>query len=432
MRKPCHRRAFVRSRTRPGRARLRRAAALSLGLALAGLLAPVFTACRIRHIGSEPGANASGSASASIANAASGEAPAASASVPAEPMAAVSSSAAAEGGLPTEPAVIALRGVDSEPEDVETVRSAVAASRAAMTRGSRGALDAAVDGMTVIESSPSLLEAAKGDGGEHALLTDASVSGPGCWFAGVAALEGVRTPIGAARALCGASHPILAGDGALMWAQSLGLTDEGPAAAGSSSAASVSSQVVSDAGPPDASPPEWTPWVWLVGGGRRDGGLVDARAEADASEPRVPIGAAAVLVRDSTGAFAGAMSDADSDVEAPGRVGDVVIPGAALFVGEAGAVAISGFQGHLARLGLARAVYRQLAQHQSANDAAEWALAQVPDDARVGVVILDATGFAARSTTEMAWAAWVGGKEDSSASKPSRSAPPATSKGGER
>lgn len=328
--------------------------------------------------------------------------------------------------------MVALLGVDSEPEDVEAVNAAVTASREALSAGGHGALDAVVEGMVVVESSPSFVAAARTDAGEDTLLTDASVSGPECWFAGVAALERVRNPVRAARALCGAPQSILAGDGALTWARALGLTQEQTVPAASHpAAASASVPPSAGAGQPEAPIPEWTPWEWLVGDPRRDGGNDGAAPNGDASEPRPAIGAAAVLVRDSGGAFAGALSSAGPDFGAPGRVGDVVIPGAALFVGDVGAVAISGYQGHLARLGLARAVYGQLAQHAGAVDAAEWALAQVPDGVHMGIIVLDAQGFAARSTTEMAWAAQVADQYASSASKPARAAGRGAAKGGE-
>jgi isoaspartyl peptidase/L-asparaginase-like protein (Ntn-hydrolase superfamily) len=427
---PWHRRVQRHSRSRPGRAGLRPAVALSLAIALVGLMVPLFPACRVRHLGGDSEPTASSSSSSAVIAASSTTPP--SGSVPAGPASSASASSDLDAGPPAEPAVIALLGIDSEPEDVEAVLGAVGASRDAMATRTRGALDAVVDGMVVIEGSPSFIEAGRTDASEDALLTDAAVSGPDCWFAGVAALERVRNPVRAARALCGAPQSILAAGGAFTWARALGLTEQEPAPTAShSAAASATVPAGADAGPADASSPEWTPWAWLMGDPRRDGGANDGWSDADAesSEPRPPIGAAAILVRDATGAFAGAMSSASSDFGVPGRIGDVVIPGAALYVGDAGAVAISGYDGHLARLALARAVHARLAQHASAKDAAEWAIAQVPEGVHMGIIVLEPGGFAARSTTEMAWAAQIGDDASSSASKPVRARAPATSKG---
>lgn len=328
--------------------------------------------------------------------------------------------------------MIAVLGVDSEPEDVAVVARGVDAAEEVLAAPEHGALSAAVaamvemDGIAVSGDDVVLGQPA------HVRLGDAAVSGPGCWFASVAAVEGVAHPAQAAKALCGAHHPILAGDGASDWARAMGLAVAVPEL--SSSAPAASSAPV-DAGVPDATPPSWKSWEWLVGdpttdAGSRDASL-DGQGDIDAAA-KVAIGPSAVVVRDATGAYAGALSTVWSEPGEPGRLTDISIPGAALYVGDAGAVAISGRDAELARWGLAKETYALLDQNRSARDAAEWAVAQVQDGVHVAVVVVGRSDYALRSTTRTAWAARSGDDAESSASKARRVPGPAGSKGGAR
>jgi len=110
----------------------------------------------------------------------------------------------------------------------------------------------------------------------------------------------------------------------------------------------------------------------------------------------------AVLVRCPGGEFAGAASSGGPWLSLPGRLGDVPVLGAALYVGPAGAVFVTGSGERILERLLARAVYEKL-REGSVKDALETALAAAPPG-ELAVTILDGHGVSVAPETASAWA----------------------------
>ncbi|MEZ4232251.1 MAG: isoaspartyl peptidase/L-asparaginase [Polyangiaceae bacterium] len=143
------------------------------------------------------------------------------------------------------------------------------------------------------------------------------------------------------------------------------------------------------------------------------------------SAPKPPSSAApapsdtvAVLIRDANDRFAVAASSGGPPLALPGRIGDVPIYGAGIFVGPHGAVAVTGRGELIVELGLARRVYDRLALTRSARIAATWGAKQVPKDEQIGVAVLGKRdGYVARSAA-LAWLGWRDGKWKAPEDKP--------------
>jgi isoaspartyl peptidase/L-asparaginase-like protein (Ntn-hydrolase superfamily) len=125
-------------------------------------------------------------------------------------------------------------------------------------------------------------------------------------------------------------------------------------------------------------------------------------------------GTVAVLVRLGLSKFAAAGSSGGPWLALPGRSGELTVPGAALYVGTRGAVALTGPGETLMDEALARRTYAKLLAFQSAQAAAVWALQQL-GDAPAGVLVMDGRAIVARSNAPMAWAAADPGERSSSA-----------------
>jgi isoaspartyl peptidase/L-asparaginase-like protein (Ntn-hydrolase superfamily) len=141
-----------------------------------------------------------------------------------------------------------------------------------------------------------------------------------------------------------------------------------------------------------------------------------ADAGSEASAPRdAATDTVAVLVRGVDGAFAGAVSSGGPLLALPVRIGDVPVAGAALWVGERGAVAATGPGEEIARLGLAKAVYERMVALRSAKLAAAWGLKQMPTSAHVGLAVMDARTIVVEPAAGMAWAEIDDGEQSSAA-----------------
>ncbi|HNS97232.1 MAG TPA: isoaspartyl peptidase/L-asparaginase [Polyangiaceae bacterium] len=112
---------------------------------------------------------------------------------------------------------------------------------------------------------------------------------------------------------------------------------------------------------------------------------------------------AAVVLRTAEGQFAGAASGGGSSLALPGEIGAAGIPGAALFVGQNGAVAISGPSPLLLRIQLARAVYEQMIESQSTTQAVVYGLEATPKDTTLAIVAVDRDTFRMGSRGPVAW-----------------------------
>lgn len=342
-----------------------------------------------------------------------------------------------EGGADAEPppdvpegaAVVAFGGIGSEPAQSAEVLTAVRAAVAVLAEMPDPML-ASIRGAALLEDDPRLNagtgSSVRVDG--MSVQMDAAVMDSRGRFAAVGAIERVRNPVLIAHALLDTPHTLLVGDGATAFARSLDFGDHEPLtdaalerralamllAAGvdaGSADASVEDAALplEDAAPPsqDAAAVDAAAAVSDAGPGPPDAAAdADAVDVVDAAAPALDGGAdtIAVLVRGADGALAGAVSSGGPELALRGRVGDVVVPGAALFVGPKGAVAVSGRGDKLYGLGLAQRVYDHMVLTRSPKLAVVWGLAQAPAGQEVGIAALDRRASYVGSTVPMAWA----------------------------
>lgn len=123
-----------------------------------------------------------------------------------------------------------------------------------------------------------------------------------------------------------------------------------------------------------------------------------------------PSDTVAVLIRDANDRFAVAASSGGPPLALPGRIGDVPVYGAGIFVGPHGAVAVTGRGELIVELGLARKIYERLALTRSARIAATWGVKQVPKEEPVGIAVLGKRDAHVARTAALAWLGWRDGK----------------------
>ncbi len=360
--------------------------------------------------------------------------------------------------------VLVFGGLDSAPERPQSEHRAVRIALAALAQG-KSPVDAAVEGVAVLEDDPErnagLGSSIRIDG--VTVQMDAAVMTEDGRFGAVAALSRVRNPVRVARGVFDTDQRVLTGLGAQQFARGLGYADFDPVTAQAKSTyqALLAAELARDAGSSSLLPKGWQMWVdasaWLADGGAEvaeadaaaDAALAvddpaDAAPEAaatpppappkpppkmpgpkapafagDASVPSAPGGhdTVAALVRSAAGGFAGAVSSGGPPLTLPGRVGDVPTPGAALWVGKRGAVAITGPGERIVDLGLARAVYERLVALRSTKLAAAWGAKQLPAGAAVSVAVVDGRSFAVEPADAMAWVGSEGDKTSESATE---------------
>lgn len=356
--------------------------------------------------------------------------------------------------------VIALGGIDLTPtEDTSSVRAVRTAARRLLD-GSP-ALEAAVAGVVVLEDDPAthtgLGASLRRDG--KTIECDAAVMSDEVPFKAVAAVRGVKNPVRLVSLLVDEPATLFAGEGA----SSLAIELRVPGAAWITERARV----------------EWDGWTRLnrvdAGAGRAGDASVDAnedqpdasegvdanlreatsateahRADADSTpdadaEPsgdaalelgrestpselrpaKLLGGASLVIVRTVAGHYAGAASSGGPVGARVGRVSEVALEGAALFVGPRGAVAVSGSSDELVGHRLARDVYARLELVRVPAVAARWGSARLRSPGAVAVV--SELGGAVVTTRPTAWARGQHRGEASSATDPESINTPATS-----
>ncbi|MGE0320704.1 MAG: isoaspartyl peptidase/L-asparaginase [Polyangiaceae bacterium] len=123
-----------------------------------------------------------------------------------------------------------------------------------------------------------------------------------------------------------------------------------------------------------------------------------------------PSDTVAVLIRDANDRFAVAASSGGPPLSLPGRIGDVPVYGAGIFVGPHGAVAVTGRGELIVELALARRVYERLALTHSARISATWGIKLVPKDEQVGIAVLGKRDAYVARTATLAWLGWRDGK----------------------
>jgi L-asparaginase / beta-aspartyl-peptidase len=304
---------------------------------------------------------------------------------------------AAPSSPPRGPAAIAHGGAGSPAARSQQVLPAV---RRALERVRDGAdaLEAAVEGAVVLENDPSF-NAGTGanvrfDG--RSVQMDAAVMSSDGRFGAVAVIERVKNPVRVARAVMDTPHTLLAGDGATAFARAFGFADYDPATDEARARRDRAVDVLFGKVDGSALPPGWQSFDWRRHYDQqqklRDAGL----------ERTDTIG---VVVRAADGSFAGALSTGGTTLTLRGRVGDVPLQGAGLFVGAKGAVAATGNGEDIVRVNLARRVYDELARGQSAARAVELGVGLFDQQIPIGLIAIDGQSEAAASNREMAWAA---------------------------
>lgn len=298
------------------------------------------------------------------------------------------------GDPPEGTAIIAFGGIGSPPEQPQPELRAVRAASVVVAR-SGNLIDAVTQAVVVLEDEP---RRNAGTGSElridgETIEMDAAVMADDGRFAAVAAVQRVKNPALLARRVLDTPHRILSGAGARQFARLSGFIDYDPTTpAAKERWRRALSGTLADAG--EAGVPEiW--WRYVDAAARAPARSTVAEAGAagagDAGTAPRDAGAdtVAALARSAEGGFAGAVSSGGPALALPGRVGDVPVPGAALWVGSRGAVACSGHAETLTRLNLAHAVYDKLAQVRSPKLAAQWGVKQATGT-DVVVMVLDA------------------------------------------
>lgn len=361
--------------------------------------------------------------------------------------------------------VLVFGGLESAPERPEPERRATQVALAALAAG-RSPVDAAVDAVTLLEDDPGRNagygSALRIDG--VTIEMDAAVMAEDGRFGAVAALSRVKNPVQVARAVFDTPQRLLTGMGARRFARSLGHAEFDPTTPGAQASyrSLLASELAQDAGAASLLPPGWQSWVDASAysrpvpeAGTSEAGVVDGGADdaPDAAPSSAASGAVppasppqpvkpkprpapvlppkspprdaghdtvAALVRSRDAGFAGAVSSGGPPLALPGRVGDVPTPGAALWVGKRGAVAVTGPGERIVDLGLARAVYDKLVALRSTKLAAAWGAKQLPAGTSLCVAVLDAKSFAVEPADAMAWVGSEGDKTADSAGEDKR------------
>jgi L-asparaginase / beta-aspartyl-peptidase len=265
-------------------------------------------------------------------------------------------------------------------------------------RDGAGALEAAVEGAVVLENDPSF-NAGTGanvrfDG--RSVQMDAAVMSSDGRFGAVAVIERVKNPARVARAVMDTPHTLIAGDGATAFARAIGFPDHDPATDEARARRDRAVDALFGKSDGSALPPGWESFDWKRHFEHQQK-LRDAGLESSDT-----IG---VVVRAGDGSFAGALSTGGTTLTLRGRVGDVPVQGAGLYVGAKGAVAATGNGEDIVRENLARRVYDEMARGQSAARAVEVGVALFDQQIPIGLVAIDADSEASASNRDMAWAA---------------------------
>jgi isoaspartyl peptidase/L-asparaginase-like protein (Ntn-hydrolase superfamily) len=297
------------------------------------------------------------------------------------------------GGTGSGPWAVTHGGTGAPPETTDGAQRAADAAFASLERGET-ALEAAVAGTVVLEDDPRF-NAGTGsnirlDG--RTIQMDASLMTDDGRFAAVAAIERVRNPVLAARLVLRTPHALLAGEGATRFAHRMGLPDEVPESQGArrlyeERLARLAEELESD--------PQAVDW--------RDYWNFPGEMPAEMRAWGAGGDTVGTVVRDANGRFAATLSTGGTSVTLYGRVGDVPIPGAGLHAGPAGAVACTGDGEEILRRGLARSVYESLREGEAAQPAVRRAAADFPARHGVGIIAVDAAGWAVASNRQMAF-----------------------------
>ncbi|HEY9838916.1 MAG TPA: isoaspartyl peptidase/L-asparaginase [Candidatus Obscuribacterales bacterium] len=257
--------------------------------------------------------------------------------------------------------------------------------RAVLAAGG-GALEAVVAATAVLEDDPRF-NAGTGsnlrlDG--TTIEMDAACMSSSGELGAVAVIEAVKNPVRVARRVLDSPHILLAGAGATAFARQCGFAAYDPVTPGARARLAQILAVKDLLG-------EWS--------------LAALRAAWNFETPL-----ARVLGGDTVGAvafdgeaFATALSTGGTTAVLRGRVGDAPLPGCGLYAGPAGAIAATGDGEYIARNLLAFRAYQQLESGRSPEETANWALHQLAENIDLGIIVVNASGFAGAARHGMAW-----------------------------
>lgn len=302
------------------------------------------------------------------------------------------------------PCVVTHGGAANDPAHQDACEAACEAARRLLERagdaGGNVALAAAVAAVVVLEDDPRLNA---GTGStlrlDGRIQLDASVM-DARGFGAVAALEDTQNPVLVARAVYDLPHRLIVGDGATALARRLGLPTSSPPTEGQRQKHATRMTGLGEH-------PMWQPL--------RDRGI-DEKFWQQAAELGGACDTVGAVVRDAAGNYAAAASTGGIWCALRGRVGDVPIPGAGLFVGARGAVACTGIGELIWQEMLAVRVHDRLGGCdggsgrgvQAVVDDVIQGLRERHPAKDVGVIALDDVGAGAAVTGAMPWAMWTG------------------------
>jgi L-asparaginase/beta-aspartyl-peptidase (threonine type) len=202
----------------------------------------------------------------------------------------------------------------------------------------------------------------------------------------VACIQHVKNPVLVARAVSQTPHWLLAGEGALRFAQQSGLAGHLPSSEQARKYHDETMQeLVSD---PAALAPFARHWNYETP-------LADATGRYGSSDT---VGAVA---RDKDGNFAVATSTGGSPPQLLGRIGDTPIIGCGFYAAGAGAVAVTGIGEFIVREMLARTVYHWIDQGVPLRAAIDRGIALFNKNVDVGIIAISDTDAAVGSNREM-------------------------------
>lgn len=262
---------------------------------------------------------------------------------------------------------------------------------AALALAEGRALDAAIAAVVVLEDDPrmnagtgSVLRLEGGSAQMDASAMDAD------GFGAVAVVENLKNPVKLARAIYDSPHVMLAGAGAMELASRLGLEPADPVTDRQRARHRERLATLGEEPLWRGVPASLWPEAYRA-----------AAARTGASDT---VGA---VVRAADGSFAAAASTGGIWCALRGRVGDVPIPGAGIWVGPAGAVAATGVGEVIWRELLARRCHDEMARGlpaQAAVDACVAFMRARHPGVDVGLIAVDTVGAGGGATTGMPWA----------------------------
>lgn len=216
----------------------------------------------------------------------------------------------------------------------------------------------------------------------------------------VAAVQGLKNPIRAAREVMSTPHVILAGEGAVAFARRRGVAEPHP---GPNARAKESFRKVRRA--LGSKQFEELRAAWRSFDMRANWNFPVPFEEVFGESDTV--GAVAL---DREGRLATANSTGGASPMMAGRIGDSPIVGCGFYAGPSAAVVSTGVGEEIIRRMLARSVYDAVAHGEEPARACEAGVAHYPKEIPIGVLAISRRGWAAAHNRDMAWAARV--KED--------------------